>query len=90
MAAPIGIDICDTKLVFNGKIRIFGVNIFGVKLWQDFEELLTLLHLEALDDAHRRFTWRHPMTPVFTTFKFRALVTLAYGKFATAPPIINL
>jgi hypothetical protein len=44
MAAPIGIDIRDKKLVFNGKIRIFqgvlGVKIFGAKSRQDFEELV--------------------------------------------------
>jgi hypothetical protein len=40
MAAPIGIDIRDKKLVFNGKIkdisRGFGVTNFGGKSRQDF------------------------------------------------------
>jgi hypothetical protein len=36
---PIGIDIRDKKLVFNGKIRIFQ-GVLGQKFWQDFEEQL--------------------------------------------------
>jgi hypothetical protein len=39
MAAPIGVDIHDKKLVFNGKIRIFQ-GVLGKHFWREIEARL--------------------------------------------------
>jgi hypothetical protein len=41
MAAPIGIDIRDKKLVLNGKLRIFQV-VLGKQFWREIEARLSL------------------------------------------------